>query len=639
MASFAQKVGTGRAGGGAPHRRLSIAFFASAVALASGWGAARYRGLGSDPAHAAQAVESNELSTHRAKSAAFADEDTSRWQVGTEVTFELDYASWMDQSDDGSRLFSTTAGGTLLLTVVESSRERRLLAGSASGLATSFEGGDLEADTVRRVNQDLQHPFFIELASNGAVTGVWLRVGQHYRTGQLVRSLSAALQFVASDDPRASRWSTRETDTNGPFLAHYARTGELVEKRKDLEQLPAALDGVQHSLAKYTLDRHGFVERVDLQETAGIPVGPASFEMRHEVHLRMLSARRTRAFAPNLDGYVRSPLTGIDTGVSGDDAQRLEDEELARGQTFRGLTTRLGELRPGGYTPEYDEARSRLVALLRIDDRAVEECLEKLKGDLSPGERASLLGALSNAGTPSAQGALMVLAKDRTLPADTRQEALVNASMTGAPSATTLRDISALAEDDDRAIRSQAALALGAAARSAAGSEDRHTSDAAGVAASELVASFERAQSPEEQMLYASAVGNAGGPEALEISKQILDANDPELRARGVNALRFVEGPEADRLLAEAVGDASPEVRTSALSAAQYRSYNEALHTAIDGLARTDGDVSVRNAALNVLSKHAHSSLGARRTLKWMSQHDPDPELRAAAGQALAGGS
>jgi hypothetical protein len=47
----------------------------------------------------------------------------------------------------------------------------------------------------------------------------------------------------------------------------------------------------------------------------------------------------------------------------------------------------------------------------------------------------------------------------------------------------------------------------------------------------------------------------------------------------------------------------------------------------------------VRNAALNVLSKHAHSSLGARRTLKWMSQHDPDPELRAAAGQALAGGS
>ena len=230
----------------------------------------------------------------------------------------------------------------------------------------------------------------------------------------------------------------------------------------------------------------------------------------------------------------------------------------------------------------------------------------------------------------------MEVAKDPVLAADTRQQALINVSLTDAPSADTLRDMSTLARSEDRGIRGQAALALGAAARTAAGSADPSTSGAAGIAASDLAGRFERAKSPDEQMLYASALGNAGGPEALAAAKQILGADDPGLRARGANMLRFVEGAEADRLLAEAaLHDPSAEVRMSALSAAQYRSYNEVLHTAVDAAARTDTNVSVRNAALNVLSQYADSSTSARETLLWMSQHDPDPDLCAAAAQAL----
>lgn len=637
MASLEWKRGGVRVGGGASPRRLSVAIVS---ALALGWGATRAIRVEAEPPGSVRAIERGEPSLDHAPSTVVGGQEASRWELGTEATFDLDYASWMDDSGDGSRLFSTTASGSLILTVVESSRDKRLLAVNARGLATSFEGSDLELGTARAAREDLEHPFFIELAPDGAVSGVWLREGRHFRAGLLMRSLAAALQFVSPDDPRASRWSTREVDANGPFVAHYARVGDLVEKRKDFSRPPPGMPAGARpsSLAKYALDRHGFVERVDLEETAGIPLGLASFETRNAVHLRLRSTRRTRAVAPDLRGYVRSPLGGSDT--ASEEAQRREDEELARGQTFRGLTAKLDELRPGGYTTEYDEARSRLVALLRVDARAVQECLEKLQGNLDRGERATLLGALSEAGTPAAQDALVNLAKDPAVQPDTRQEALINVSQTEAPSADTLRAISALANDDDRGIRGQAALALGAAARSAAGSADSSASDAARLAASDLVASFERAKTADEQMLYATALGNAGGPEALEVSKEILDADNPNLRARGANALRFVEGPEADTLLADAVTrDTSADVRVSALSAVQYRSYTDALHTAVDTAARTDKDVSVRTAALNVLIQHADSSMSARQTLSWMSQHDPDPDLRAAAAEALARGT
>lgn len=276
----------------------------------------------------------------------------SRWHLGSQVAFDLDFSSWLEEGGEGPRLMAITASSPLTLTVVQSPHQTRLLAGNAEALAVSFEDADIGPEARDRVRADLKRPFYIEFAETGVVPAVYFAPGQDHRSDRLLRDLVSVLQFVKPEDHRANGWTTQETGSNGFFRAHYARQRDLVEKRKDPTVLPLGVppNTKLESVAKYVLDRDLFIERVTLQERVEFPIGAVLVRAFLNIGFKFRAQRLTAAATPNLTGYLRTPLDGSRSPTKD---PRQTDEERAKGQSLAGLSEELVDKRPNKVSAEY----------------------------------------------------------------------------------------------------------------------------------------------------------------------------------------------------------------------------------------------------------------------------------------------
>lgn len=590
------------------------------------------------PAQTANAARVTTSATPSAGGKAFPDSARtpleSRWQVGARVTYDLDYTEWVDRTELGAALVTVGARGPMLVTVVADDGTARLLEVSLEALSISFADEQTDLATARQMRADARDPFYVKHTHGGVIPGLYTRRGLDGHSLRLRRNLAAVLQFVPASAANSPTWSVEETGVDGRYLAHYRRERGAVEKRKDRMVLSdAAPSGTQiDSVSTFQLGSDGFIEQVSFTENVLIPIGSTNVRAFGNINLTLRDARLTTSLAPALSDLEFHRLDGT-RGREQRDTQ--DDAALARGHTFAGLAEELNRYAAGD-AERYLAARERLVALLRTNPEAIRHCLEALRAELTMRERASLMGALSDAATPEAQSALIGLAKDQSAPLDMREDAMINASLTGTPTEDTVNALAELSRDGDPELRAQATLALGAASGSAKNSGDANAKLAATRAISELESGLRDAESGQDKLTYASALGNVGGDVALAASREALADADELIRAQGATSLRLVEDGVADSLLANLlVDDPSPLVRGRAAAATHFRGENSELIAALDAAARTDEDLAVRQSALGAISEHVSTSEEARASVAWLAEHEPNPALRQTAREAL----
>ena len=347
--------------------------------------------------------------------------------------------------------------------------------------------------------------------------------------------------------------------------------------------------------------------------------------------LELKGARRAPLVDADLSGFTISNLDHV-SQRSPSPAQIAEKQKaLAGGATFGQM---LQELQ----SPELDKAPAtelhrlhlRLGALFDTEPRAVADAERALRGGKTGENTARILGALADSTSEEASRTLAKLGRDAALPSDLREAAVSNLSLQAAPNPATFGALGELAQSDDPAVRGAAVLGLGSTAR--LGGDDAATSSLAESATKELGSGFRNAQTPDEKLLYLTALGNAGSGEALDAARVSLADPDPEVRATAVGSLRFAPGQEADALIANVwLTDADAHVRTQATFAAAFRQVTPVLADAAVKVLKSDPAVQVRSGAARYMGDNLLASSLFAAALADAASNDADVDVRRTA--------
>jgi HEAT repeat protein len=277
--------------------------------------------------------------------------------------------------------------------------------------------------------------------------------------------------------------------------------------------------------------------------------------------------------------------------------QRRIDAAMVKKATIADLENELGATPSGS-----GRARGALMGRLGADFRLHPEDAEKAvayarSAPVADGQ--AMAGALGGAGTAESMKALAEIANSSDAPKAVRVNAIGALALEQTPSSANVQALKTMSGDSDPEIASAATLALGAAARTVAGTDPVAYDDAVGA----LLADLANAQSAQEMILDLRALGNSGDPRVLGAAEQAMSVQDEGVRIAAVAAVRFVAGSACDDFLANAAQtDPDAAVRIQAIGTIQaYRSDVEYLPT-FTSVMRNDPSPLVRRAVLQALN-------------------------------------
>ncbi|HEY5089793.1 MAG TPA: HEAT repeat domain-containing protein [Polyangia bacterium] len=322
-----------------------------------------------------------------------------------------------------------------------------------------------------------------------------------------------------------------------------------------------------------------------------------------------------RSGAPAAVAPEGAPPSMLDDGPA-------RDLRLARGHTALELLSAAADGRTG------DQLPARLEAILRADPEAVAPAVAFLRSGKA---EKPVIEALGAAGTPPAQAGLCALARDASLPASVRQEALAGLVLVKQPTAPTMEAVGRLLEGRPTGVRRAARAVAGTVARFG---RPEHVTESEAIEKT-LLTEYARARDDEDRGLALAALANLGSPAVLASVKAALGDGERPVRAAAARALRLVPDPAADRLLVGLLrSDRDPAVRAAAIFAAGFRDVGPL----VEGLAETaetDPVESVRTDTVTLLARYANSSPRATRALAYAADNDPKANVRQIARAAL----
>jgi HEAT repeat protein len=194
---------------------------------------------------------------------------------------------------------------------------------------------------------------------------------------------------------------------------------------------------------------------------------------------------------------------------------------------------------------------------------------------------------------------------------------------------TALREVS---RESDPDLRSTAQLALGNAGKNF-GQNNEPTSAKSVV--EELKSALRSATSPEEQAVYLRALGNTASAEALPPIVEALKSPLLAVRQAAVEALRLIPDPGVDRIIAGVLSsDTEATIRRSAVFAMSFRDPGVAVPV-LGSTLRSEQSTGVRNDIIHVVGRFGLQTPGVREVLTWVTQNDPQQDLRNAAAAYL----
>ena len=489
--------------------------------------------------------------------------------------------------------------------------------------------GRIDPSVQVQLEQQLAVPHVALVGADGRLQDLLVDPAIDGTVRKLWYGLAAAAQIVDGD---GDEWTAEERDVSGTYLAEYERTGDALTKRK-LRYLklrsssgPSSADG-----------------------TARLGVD-GSFELRRGSDGVLLSLQgHEQVWTEEGESFtgmqVRTEfsLTSTGVGVDATVASRLQQMRgthvadalggSARGgikappkRTFAALADQLAA--PG---VEAHTLIPEMAQVFEYDPASIDAAVELLRSRPEVDPTDAMIAALGRAGTPAAQGALIALARDVSLPLDHTTEAIVELGRVDEPSADSVAAVKDLVDDPVRDRANTAALALGGMARRLA-AHDRAAGDAV---VADLISRLDAATSVIEMCRYLEALGNTGSAAARDAVGARLRHTSFEVRATAAGALRLVPGDDVQALLTQTLaGDAHVMVRVRAAFALGFRPLDVSF-AALERALKQDKEAAVRMEVVGVLGNASRSGGPARQVIEWTAAHDADARVRRAAQQYL----
>ncbi len=474
------------------------------------------------------------------------------------------------------------------------------------------------------------------------------------------RTLMSALQFTTTEGEQ-QRWSAEELDSSGRYKASYERTadGAVVRRKTEYVALltprasekplpPQFLPRIERAEARFDLGE-GLLRGVKVSELAASRFDErSSLEVENKLSLEL---RPETMPAPAFDlerfqgrALHLSPASPAPTS-RGD--SRAYDRLRTEGKRFTDVVAELErqassgkpawsadvdptadpDAKPPDELKERTEVLGSLVAFLRSQPETAPLALQHIRAQSSASD--ALVSGLAAAGTEVTRDALLSLLRDDTSSARLRLRAMVGLSHHLQPGAETAAAFTALLGDPQ--LGGQALLSLGSLSRRLRDAGQAQQADAIGV---ELAHGLEAASDTPSRARALRAISNSGDSKLLPLIKASLDLPDRELRAAAADGLRHMQSSEAEALLAARLKvEDDPEVQHAILRAAKTRGASPVLAEALSICITKGPTANIRRRAVELarLWVKTQPSLGA--ALEQAKLHDPDPEVRAAAGQ------
>lgn len=490
-------------------------------------------------------------------------------------------------------------------------------------------------------------PVLVKMAEDGRLLGFAFAEQHDFEARTMLRGLLGSLAFVVPLDA-AGHWEVEATNQGGTFLANYQllprdSDGGIALRRTKTRYLTMVGfdDGVgEHEIGGHSSawmdDQLGWLSRAEINESFALVLPHGSGSTRSHVKIT-LALTKSDWVANVCEGDPWSRPFGPVSGAAEEDAaiatltanwrRRLE------GVTLQSLLAELQALlettRSSG--PETFKVLTRLAWLLTLDAKVTAELRDLILANRVSSKLAMLcLSALGEAGTPTAQAALVAVLDNSALPSDIRNSAADGMFGLEKPGgevfdalANQVGDMTAL---DD--IRGSCLLAFGVLAGRSGNpmgngrtpmehllgmeTQARHAGATAGwldalgnscdaQTFNRVVAHLEHANPGVRQSALEALRGHNGSRAASAIEHRAIHDHDINVRARAVQVLGMRrDGHAATTLARLADQDASPIIRRIAITEISRMDHHNA-QALLAHSAQNDSDKSVRDLAQRLL--------------------------------------
>ncbi len=500
------------------------------------------------------------------------------------------------------------------------------------------------------LHRQVSEPFVVSMAHSGLVEAIHMPAEWSSSTRSLIKSIVASMQLVRSNSSRF-QWTSQEQDVMGTYVASYdvamnALGKAEIRKTKGqylnlttilgLKPTGNSKDLEVRSQSNIELDEYGWPSRWIGHETMKVNMPNIAFDSVYEQTITLLGRTNfdDSGYGPIWDRLEPTELVG--TEELGGARHQLDLNSVAGAS----LGELLDALDSAMDLEREDRIRAaahlyvRIAASLRLRPEHADELVRRIRVGDSPEIMQILAGALSDAGTPQAQKALVDLIMASEANSEQRLVGLVALGMTKNPSTHTLDtalDLSRQRDGDiDDELRDTATLALGniIQQRKRDGIDDGKT------LVEELVAQLQAADGDDEKTLYLLALGNTGSRYAFA-AIDALAATPGPLQETALQSLRFIPLPDVDERLSLALMEGMPPVKMAALSTVEFRATHRYWPLLID-LMQRETEIPLRRAIVTLAGRYQRRHAQAKALLVEAAEADVDAEIRAMARRYIS---
>lgn len=590
------------------------------------------------------------------------------WPSGTRSTYELELSNRFAVA--GNQMVGFELSSDFALDSQQMGSQKAELVATLT--SPTFKAADPGAQQqYDQLAVELQKPFGLTLQS-GVLTEIKAQPQASPFASSIIRTLAASVQVAGQPQGGAGKWSARENDATGSYMAEYSlldAPGRLGKRKVQYDTLkigqlsiatvaPQVTPEVVSSKGEVTLvpatGEQWLLHSVTYEDELKTSLAPTSALVSNTKVKLVLRERAqpkpgldaavalagARAAAPSLQSRGAVPAANFDAARIGDytfNSAVKELEEQAKNPKKKLLVDKVGDkpLEPEtlasreAMLAEHGRVFTALAALLRQNPQHLGDVVKRARGG-SPATQA-LLDALASAGTPDAQAALIQLMNSTSATGPLRRAAAASLIRTPEPTPAT---VAALATHTDPAdpLRVHALYGLGTMARLL---RERGEADRSRTIGGILVQQLHRADSASEQVDALRGIANSGDPAAFEAVQPYLDSTTRKVKVAAVDALRLMQHPQVDALVAERLLSPVADVQRAALDAISVRQPNDVLAAGLLKVLVSSSAAGVRIVAVRVAERWLPQRPELRVTLEKLASSDATEQIKQAARAAL----
>jgi HEAT repeat protein len=554
-----------------------------------------------------------------------------QWRAGVAQQYQVlsESSVQMQATGQGDSSIRVRMSGLLDTLTLEAGNDEAVVGMRLSSLELKINN-TMDSDT----NRNLGVPFRVRFAANGMPLAFEFPAEVNQQNRRILENLVRTFQ-VSLDN--ADNWVVNESNGLGTYEAAYRRTGPTKfekSKRKFNHAAAGMVSWAQMSSSEnFTVDTaRNWISGMNVQETMSSDGqgGPAMTVSNHAS--LTLQPGKQLSLSPELWRFDAATVaagtaSAIDRSVPDVTPQKARKQILA---TVRELdTTTQGRL----------VVIHRLRDLLRVDPSLPALILNALKTEeLSDRTRADLYLALEQAGSESAQQALVAVITDGSWPLTDGMRAIVAMSGVEQPTTESIRALWDMAQyssaDERQRMANAATFALG----SIGNTLNQANNPEYATLRSGLLSNALGGGDVTRRSNYITALGNTHDTTLANDVVILLDDPDPAIRRAAALSLGALGTDQvADRLVSQYGSDDNGYVRAAIAESLQsWTSPTASAMAMFRQKVRTEANESTRYNIAVLLGENLDKFPENETVLREIIRNEPSKRIRQKAAEAVS---